>query len=140
MAELYDTIINEVVKDIGDALESFQQNVTALQTDAEAIDFDSIINNLTSVITGLPGSVIALRGTGRRLLNIIGQFEDLPPVVGNITELVLYVSDLFNDIKTDVMNMYNVSIYIHGCIRACQRADRCSKKMTIMLMQRLVIF
>ena len=119
MAELYDTIINEVVKDLGDALESFQQSVTALQTDAEAIDFDSIINNLTSVITGLPGSVIALRGTGRRLLNIIGQFEDLPPVVGNITELVLYVSDLFSDIKTDVMNMYNVSIYIHGCIRAC---------------------
>ncbi|KAK2175673.1 hypothetical protein NP493_715g02033 [Ridgeia piscesae] len=107
MAELYDTIVNEVVVDIKDAMKMFKENAEALVVDTVKIDFDKIIKTLIAAIRNLPRTVISLRGVGRKILRIVGQFEDMPRVVNQINELVSYVSDLFNDIKTDIMNMYN---------------------------------
>jgi len=112
MAELYDTIVNKVVVDIKDAMKMFKENAEALVVDTVKIDFDKIIKTLIAAIRNLPRTVISLRGVGRKILRIVGQFEDMPRVVNQINELVSYVSDLFNDIKTDIMNMYNVSTYV----------------------------
>ena len=115
MAELYDTIVNEVIVDIKKAIQMFKNNTEALVVDAGKFNFDEIIKTLIAAITNLPQTVISMRGVGRKILRIVGQFEDMPPVVDQINELVSYVSDLFNDIKTDVMNMYNVSTDVTSC-------------------------
>ena len=112
MAELYDTIVKEVIVDIKEAIQMFKNNNEALVVDAGKFDFDKIIKTLIAAITNLPRTVVSLRGVGRKILRIVGQFEDMPPVVNQINELVSYVSELFNDIKTDIMNMYNVSTYV----------------------------
>jgi len=37
--------------------------------------------------------------------------SDLPPFLRPLRNLVFKVTKLFNDIKTDIMNFYNVSIF-----------------------------
>ena len=103
----------EVVKEIREAITSFRENAVEIKDAADTIDFNDIISTLSSVVRTLPQTVMSLRGVGRHLLRVTAQFEDMPPVVAKINDIVSYITDLFNDIKTDIMNMYNVSKVVH---------------------------
>ena len=73
-------------------------------------DFKDIIKNLIESVKQFPRKVLNLRRIGKLIYKAIGKFVELPPVVTQVKGLVNKVSTLFNDIKTDVMNLYNVSI------------------------------
>ena len=73
-------------------------------------NFDDIIKNFIVSVKQLPHKVLNLHRIGKRLHNAIGAFVDLPPVVATVKGLVTKVTDLFKDIKADIMNLYSVSI------------------------------
>lgn len=56
--------------------------------------------------------VLNLRATAVRVMKKLGEIDplELPPFIVPLRNLVVKVTTLYNDIKTDVMNFYNVSI------------------------------
>ena len=55
--------------------------------------------------------VWSLRDKAMNVMKTLGQIDEaeLPPFLRPLRNLVVKVSTLFNDIKTDIMNFYNVS-------------------------------
>ena len=60
-------------------------------------------------VKSLPKDVQNLRKVGRKILKTLEEYTDLPPVYALIKEFTLKIIALFNDIKTDVTTLYNVS-------------------------------
>ncbi|KAK2165040.1 hypothetical protein NP493_1368g00013 [Ridgeia piscesae] len=102
-AELYDTVVNTVVTTIKDAVKSFKNLVSTFKN----TDFSDIIDNLIESVKQLPRKVFNLRRIGKRIYKAIGKFVELPPVVTQVKGLITKVTTLFNDIKTDIMNLYD---------------------------------
>ena len=75
-------------------------------------DFGDIIKKLIAAVKQLPRTVLNLRRVGQRLYKAVGKFGELPPVVKQVKDLITKVKTLFKDIKTDVMEFYNVSEYL----------------------------
>ena len=63
-------------------------------------------------VKALPKDVQNLRKVARKVLKTLEEYTDLPPVYTLIKNLVNKVETLFNDIKTDVMTLYNVSTHL----------------------------
>ena len=57
----------------------------------------------------MPKSVVSLKKIGKKVLRILSEHVELPPVIEKIKELVTYCITVFNDIKDDIMKFYNVS-------------------------------
>ena len=104
LAYLYNTVVKGVIEDIKNVMNAFRN---ALESNGGS-PFVSIISTLINVIRDLPGTVMNLSGIGRDIIHLTGQFADMPPVVDKVNDLALKVTRLFSDIKTDVMEMYNV--------------------------------
>ena len=98
--------MNTVIKTIKDAVKSFKSLVSTFKN----TDFSDIIKHLIESVKQLPRNVLNLRRIGKRIYKAIGKFVELPPVVTQVKNLVTKVTTLFNDIKTDVMTLYNVSM------------------------------
>lgn len=104
-ADLYDKFVKKVITTIKGSVESFKALVSAFKD----TKFSDIIDNLIESVKQLPAKVFNLRRIGKRIYKAIGKFVELPPVVTHVKNLVTKVTTLFNDIKTDVMKLYNVS-------------------------------
>ena len=104
-ADLYDKVVKKVVNIITEAVNKFKELVGTFKN----TKFSDILHNLIESVKQLPGKVFNLRRIGKRLYKAIGKFVELPPVVTQVKGLVTKVTTLFNDIKTDVMKLYNVS-------------------------------
>lgn len=77
-------------------------------------DIGEAFDNFIEAIKNLPKKVLDLKKIGRKILRTLDEYVDLPPVVQTIKELVEYVSNVFHDIKSDVMEFYHVSgIYLN---------------------------
>ena len=104
-ADLYDKVVNEVVKVIKHSVKTFKDLTSTYQNTA----FSDIIDTITQSVKQMPGKVVDLRRIGKRIFKAIGKFVELPPVVTQVKGLITKVTTLFNDIKTDVMELYDVS-------------------------------
>ncbi|KAI0217504.1 hypothetical protein LSAT2_030722 [Lamellibrachia satsuma] len=102
-ADLYDKFVKKVITTIKGSVESFKALVSAFKD----TKFSDIIDNLIESVKQLPAKVFNLRRIGKRIYKAIGKFVELPPVVTHVKNLVTKVTTLFNDIKTDVMKLYN---------------------------------
>lgn len=58
--------------------------------------------------------VVKLRETAIEVTKALGRIDerDLPPFIRPVKRLVMHVTKLFNDIKSDVMTFYNVNIIL----------------------------
>ena len=74
------------------------------------MDFGHIIGNLTETVKELPRKVFDLRRLGRVLFRAQGKFDKLPPAFAEVNVFISEVTTLFNDVKTDVMNLYMVRL------------------------------
>ena len=104
-ADLYDNVVKKVVNIITESVNSFKKLIETFRN----TKFSDILRNLIESVKQLPAKVFNLRRIGKRLYKAIGKFVELPPVVTQVKGLVTKVTTLFNDIKTDVMKLYNVS-------------------------------
>ena len=95
-----------VIGTIKKSVETFSRLVSSFK----GTNFDDIVKNFIESVKRLPRKVLNLRRIGKRLYKAIGAFVDLPPVVATVKGLVTKVTTLFKDIKTDIMNLYSVSI------------------------------
>ncbi len=102
---MYDKVVNEVVKVIKHSVKTFKDLTSTYQNKA----FSTIIDDITQAVQQMPGKVFDLRRIGKRIFKAIGKFVELPPVVIQVKGLITKVTTLFNDIKTDVMELYDVS-------------------------------
>ena len=75
------------------------------------MDFDSIIKGSIDSVKQMVRKVTDLRRIGSRVYKAVGKFDELPPVIMKVKNLVTRVTTLFKDIKNDVMGLYNVSYY-----------------------------
>ena len=103
--DIFNKHIPRVVKLVKDSVNSFN----ALTTTYENYNPGEIIEDLIESIVELPKNVSNLRRIGKRVWNAVSKFTDLPPVVEKVIDLVNHVTTLFNDIKTDVTKLYDVS-------------------------------
>ena len=85
--------------------------MNAFKDATQSDGFGDIIPDVIEVIENLPGIVMDLRSVGRDMLKVIGEYTDMPPVVNKVNQLILKVTRLFGDIRTDVMEMYNVRTF-----------------------------
>ena len=100
LKKLYDLVVDNVVKRLMRSVTSFKSLVSK---------FGDIVEDLTAAVKRLPRAVLNLRRVGQRLYKAVGKFIELPPVVKQVKDLTTTVTALFKDIKTDVMQLYNVS-------------------------------
>ena len=56
--------------------------------------------------------ILHLKQTARRVLDIVTEYTDMPPVVEKVTKVVKKVTKLFKDIKNDVMKFYEVTFIL----------------------------
>ena len=68
-----------------------------------------ILDSLKDTLIALPQNVTNLKRIGKRIWGAISKYADMPPVVKKIQDVVTHVTTLFHDIRSDVMNLYNVS-------------------------------
>ena len=105
-ADIYDKSVKKVISLIRGAVEQFRTLVSTFK----GTDFSEILKNLIESVKQLPKKVFNLRRIGKRIYKAVGKFVELPPVVTHVKDLITKVTTLFTDIKTDVMNLYNVRI------------------------------
>ena len=107
-ADLYNKVVNNVTTTIKTSVETFKSLVTSFKN----TNFNDIIKNLIESVKQMPRKVLNLRRIGKRIFKAIGSFAELPPVVKTVKDLVTKVTTLFKDIKTDIMNLYSVSMIL----------------------------
>ena len=105
-AELFNTHIPKVVELIRSSVESFN----ALTSSIKNYTPGEIIAELIQSVTDLPQNACHLRQVGKRLFSVVAKYTDLPLVVDSVMDLVNKVTQLFNDMKSDINDIYNVSM------------------------------
>ena len=93
-----------------DTVKDTINNFKGLVETWKGYDVSQIWVDFVDSIKNLPLDVQNLRKVGRKILKSLEEYTDLPPVYTLIKSLVTRVITLFNDIKSDVMTLYNVSI------------------------------
>ncbi|XP_070573689.1 uncharacterized protein [Ptychodera flava] len=102
MVDLYDAVVNNVVKSVRDTLITFENLLTVTKINVREL-FDDLVN----VVENLPNYVKDLRKIARSLVKTVGQYSGLPDFITDVRNVVDRVNALFTDIKTDVMKLYN---------------------------------
>ena len=68
-----------------------------------------VIQDFVDVIKALPRRVRNLNKGARLILKRLAEYSDLPPVQARVVKAITMIKTLFNDIKTDVMTLHDVS-------------------------------
>ena len=105
--DLFVNVVPKVVKTIKTAVNTFKRLISTFKN----VDFNTIINGLIDSVKQMVHKVTDLRRIGSRIYKAVGKFDELPPVMMKVKNLVTRVTTLFKDIKNDVMGLYNVSYY-----------------------------
>ena len=96
------------MKTVTGTLKESVEMFKSLVTSFNKTKFRDILRNLIESVEQLPHKVFSLRRIGRRISKAVGAFADLPPVTAAVKNLVMKVTTLFSDIKTDIMKFYSV--------------------------------
>ena len=105
LADLYNNKVKKVVKIVKNVVSNFEDVVASWR----GFNVKDIWLDFVDTVKTLPKDVQNLRKVTRKILKTLEAYADLPPVYERVRGLVLKVTTLFNDIKTDVMTLYNVS-------------------------------
>jgi len=107
-----------VIKTITDAANTFRNRIAMLHY----MDFSSVVAGLAESTKQMVQNVTDLRQIGTRVYKATGMFVELPAVVVKVKNLVTKVVSLFGDIKSVVMNLYNVRVTCHSgsCVSLVQ--------------------
>ena len=89
------------------AIKRFKNLIEAV----EGRSLSNIFEKIIKAVEDLPNRVDGLRYLSRRLIKRLAQYADLPPIVEAVRNLVERVATLYNDIRTDVMEFYNVRVF-----------------------------
>ena len=108
--DLFKTVLPKVIDNITTAVNTFKQLISTVQNR----DFNSIISGLVDAAKEMVNKVTNLRQIGMRIYKAVGKTVELPPVITRVKTMVTKVTSLFNDIKNDVMKLYNVSVVYHS--------------------------
>ena len=109
LAKRVDKIIAVAVQSISTSIKTFKNIVTSVQN----VNIDNIIEEFVDVVKKMPRHVFNFRKVSKRLLKAIDKYAILPPVFYQIKDFVQKVTNIFNDVKHDVMTLYNVSKYVN---------------------------
>ncbi|KAI0234744.1 hypothetical protein LSAT2_014923 [Lamellibrachia satsuma] len=101
--DLFAKVLPKLVKTITTAVKSFKRLISTFNN----VDFDSIIKGSIDSVKQMVRKVTDLRRIGSRVYKAVGKFDELPPVIMKVKNLVTRVTTLFKDIKNDVMGLYN---------------------------------
>ena len=112
-AEKMDRVINNVVRKVMSTIENFKRLVSTIR----GFDIGDIIDDFINAIRNLPREVFDLRKIAKRISKVLDEYEALPPVFYQIKDFVRKVTGLFNDVKYDVINLYNVNICQFDCVK-----------------------
>ena len=105
---MYDNVVNKIVGTIKDAIKRFKNLIDSTKGRSLSDIFDELIK----AVEDLPNRVGGLQGLSRRLIKKMAQYADPPPIVEAVRNLVVRVTTLYNDIRTDVMEFYNVRFLV----------------------------
>ncbi|XP_076116682.1 uncharacterized protein LOC143084161 [Mytilus galloprovincialis] len=103
MAKGFDGAIKGIVGGIKDGIDLFKQIISG------KLSFKKMITDFVDALEDLPKTVVKLRETAIEVIKALGRIDerDLPPFIRPVKRLVMHVTKLFNDIKSDVMTFYN---------------------------------
>ncbi|VDI06315.1 Hypothetical predicted protein [Mytilus galloprovincialis] len=103
MAKGFDGAIKGIVGGIKDGIDLFKQIISG------KLSFKQMITDFVEALENLPKTVVKLRETAIEVIKALGRIDerDLPPFIRPVKRLVMHVTKLFNDIKSDVMTFYN---------------------------------
>ena len=110
--EDYDTvarIFNDNIMQIVNIITSTVKSVQRLKSVFHRRSIDDIIDDFVNAIKTLPRLVRNLSKGARFMVKRLAVYADLPPVYTRVIEVITKIKTLFNDIKTDIMSLYDVS-------------------------------
>ena len=113
--EDYDTvarIFNDNIMKIVNIITSTVKSVQRLKSVFKHKSIDDIIDDFVNAIKTLPRLVRNLSKEARFVVKRLAVYTDLPPVYTRVVEFITKIKTLFNDIKTDVMSLYDVSAVV----------------------------
>ena len=103
-------------KMIGLAVSTLKLSITNfkhLVSFVNGLSIDDIIEGFVGIVKNLPKHILSFRQIAKKLFLALDDYTSLPPVIFMVRDLVEKVSDLFNDVKHDVMTLYNVCICLY---------------------------
>ena len=87
------------------------KNFKNLIVSVNNFDIGEIFEQLKQVLKELPKKILNFPKIGKRILDVIKRYSTMPPVVKKIKDVVERVRNLFLDIKNDVTEFYEVTMY-----------------------------
>ncbi|CAG2189963.1 unnamed protein product [Mytilus edulis] len=106
LATQFDTKVKEIVDAIETGVQLFKDLIGG------QISIKDIVNEFIDALKELPGKVWGLRDKAANVMKMLGQLdeEELPPFLRPLRNLIVKVTTVFNDVKTDIMNFYNTLV------------------------------
>ncbi|VDI24688.1 Hypothetical predicted protein, partial [Mytilus galloprovincialis] len=103
LATQFDKKTGEIVKGVETGVQLFKDLIGG------QISIKEIVNEFIDALQELPGKVWSLRDKAVNVMKMLGQLdeEELPPFLRPLRNLIVKVTTVFNDVKTDIMNFYN---------------------------------
>ncbi|VDH91582.1 Hypothetical predicted protein [Mytilus galloprovincialis] len=106
LATKFDKKVKEIVDAIETGVRLFKDLIGG------KISIKDIVNEFIDALKELPGKVWGLRDKAANVMKMLGQLdeEELPPFLRPLRNLIVKVTTVFNDVKTDIMNFYNTLV------------------------------
>ncbi|XP_052074034.1 uncharacterized protein LOC127711917 [Mytilus californianus] len=106
LATKFDKKVMEIVNAIETGVKLFKDLIDG------KINIKEIVDEFIDALKELPGKVWGLRDKVANVMKMIGQLdeEELPPFLRPLRNLIVKVTTVFNDVKTDIMNFYNTLV------------------------------
>ncbi|CAG2251005.1 unnamed protein product [Mytilus edulis] len=106
LATQFDKKTGEIVKGVETGVQLFKDLIGG------QISIKEIVNEFIDALQELPGKVWSLRDKAVNVMKMLGQLdeEELPPFLRPLRNLIVKVTTVFNDVKTDIMNFYNTLV------------------------------
>ncbi|XP_052083536.1 uncharacterized protein LOC127720827 [Mytilus californianus] len=106
LATQFDKKVKEIVEGIATGVQMFKDLIGG------QISMKEIVNEFIDALKELPVKVKDLRNKAANVMKMLGQLdeEELPPFLRPLRNLIVKVTTVFNDVKTDIMNFYNTLV------------------------------